>query len=240
VRDQVSGLTWERNPPTTGINHADATAYCNGLSLDGFSDWRLPTLLEMVSLIDPGRTVPGFTTSAFPGIPQNTTYWMSTPKFGSATQAYVMGTNYPVTSYVTMTESAGRLVRCVRGTGFSGVFTAAAGSVTDGRTGLVWESGTAPSTLTWEQALAYCEALSLDGQNDWRLPSAKELLSLVDPTQPSPMISTVFASRPAATFWTSTPLNNSPGTGYVVSFDTGINPTINVLLTGAYSVRCVR
>jgi len=25
-----------------------------------------------------------------------------------------------------------------------------------------------------------------------------------------------------------------------VSFDTGINPTINVLLTGAYSVRCVR
>lgn len=240
VRDQVSGLTWERSPPTTGMNHADATAYCSGLSLDGFSDWRVPTILELVSLIDQGRTVPGFTPSAFPGIPQNTTYWTSTMRFGSATQAYQVGSNYPIAAYALVTEVSGRLVRCVRGTGYSGSYTAAGTTVTDGRTGLMWQSTVAPSTMIWQEALDYCETLSLDGHDDWRLPSQKELLSLVDPTEPSPTISPLFAARPAATFWTSTPLSSSPGTGYVVSFDTGINPTINVLVTAAYSVRCVR
>ena len=32
----------------------------------------------------------------------------------------------------------------------------------------------------WEQALSYCENLSLGGRDDWRLPTAKELQSIVD------------------------------------------------------------
>lgn len=240
VRDQVSGLTWERNPSYTPIAHAAALAYCDGLVLDGFSDWRLPDFLEMVSLVDAGRTVPGFTTSAFPGIPQNTVFWMSTMKAGSATLAYQMGSNYPVTSFGTITDPGSHLVRCVRGAGFAGAFAAGAGTVTDGRTGLVWESGTAPGTMNWADALARCEALVLDGQSDWRLPNAKELLSLVDPTLASPTISPLFASRPATTFWTSTPLSTQGTHAYMVSFSIGGNPDISSPMTTLYSVRCVR
>jgi hypothetical protein len=240
VRDQASGLTWERNPAYTGITHAEALAYCNGLTLDGLDDWRLPTLLEMVSIIDAGRTVPGFNTVAFPNIPQNSYFWTSTPRAGSATQAYRMGTNYPVSSYGNLTEGSPNLVRCVRGNTFSGTLTAGAGVVTDGRTGLVWESGTAPGTLNWTDALAYCEALVLDGSSNWRLPNNKELFSIIDPTLASPTISPLFTSRPAATFWTSTPNASSPADAYMVSFAVGGSPDISSHTSTLYSVRCVR
>jgi len=34
--------------------------------------------------------------------------------------------------------------------------------------------------MTWKDALEYAENLNLNGYNDWRLPSAKELQSIVD------------------------------------------------------------
>ncbi len=33
---------------------------------------------------------------------------------------------------------------------------------------------------TWEEALAYCEGLTLGDHSDWRLPTIKELNSIVD------------------------------------------------------------
>ena len=69
MRDAVTGLIWERAPPTTDITHAAATAYCDGLTLSGFTDWRLPSFLELVSIADFGRTGPPFDFTAFPGIP---------------------------------------------------------------------------------------------------------------------------------------------------------------------------
>ena len=240
VRDQVSGLTWERNPAYTQITQTAATAYCNGLTLDGLTNWRLPTLLELVSLLNAATIVPPFNTAAFPGIPQNSQFWTSTLKPGSATQYYMLGTNYPITSFADAADlSAAPLVRCVRGTGFTGSFTVAAGSVTASRTGRVWQSGTAPGNMNWGDALTYCEALNLDGSQSWRLPNAKELLALVDPTQPSPTISPVFASRPATTFWSSSPLPNQ-NPAYNVDFNRGGNPSISSPMSTLYSVRCVR
>jgi hypothetical protein len=143
VQDPVTGFIWERNPPITGLTHAAAITYCNDLSLDGFDDWRLPSYLELISIADFGATVPGFTVSAFPGIPQNSNYWTSTDRATSSTQAFAMNTNYPTTTYSTKSDAAGRIVRCVRGTPLTGALTVAGGSVTDNRTKLVWQSATA-------------------------------------------------------------------------------------------------
>ncbi len=74
------------------------------------------------------------------------------------------------------------------------------GTVTDAATGLMWaqsDSGTTSSSggtastsnggaLNWEDALAYaqaCNDASYLGYDDWRLPNAKELHSLVDYTR---------------------------------------------------------
>ena len=66
------------------------------------------------------------------------------------------------------------------------------GTITDRATGLTWakvdsghlEAGEKKDgKLNWEQALAWVEKLEHAGHSDWRLPSAKELQSIVDYTR---------------------------------------------------------
>jgi hypothetical protein len=63
------------------------------------------------------------------------------------------------------------------------------GTVTDNVTGLTWTQSPdlegdgdidAADKLPYPDALAYCQALSFAGHDDWRLPSIKELYSLMD------------------------------------------------------------
>ena len=56
VRDNLTGLMWARNANLDGTKiWNDAIDYCNVLSLGGYSDWRLPNVRELQSLIDYGR-----------------------------------------------------------------------------------------------------------------------------------------------------------------------------------------
>ena len=54
------------------------------------------------------------------------------------------------------------------------------GTVSDAATGLVWSQADSGVGMNWPAALDYCEALSLGGSDAWRLPSVKELQSIVD------------------------------------------------------------
>ncbi|HOW51369.1 MAG TPA: DUF1566 domain-containing protein [bacterium] len=48
--DSTSGLTWQNSTMTT-TNKSGATTFCADLSLGGYSDWRLPTISELRSLV---------------------------------------------------------------------------------------------------------------------------------------------------------------------------------------------
>ncbi len=52
------------------------------------------------------------------------------------------------------------------------------GTVTDNVTGLTWEQSPNSGPSSWPEAQEYCEALSLGGQDDWRMPYVKELFSI--------------------------------------------------------------
>jgi len=54
------------------------------------------------------------------------------------------------------------------------------GSISDRATGLTWSKADSGRGLDWAAALAWCEGLRLAGHDDWRLPNAKELHSIVD------------------------------------------------------------
>jgi hypothetical protein len=54
------------------------------------------------------------------------------------------------------------------------------GTISDNATGLVWSQADSGAGMNWSDALAYCEGSSVAGADDWRLPSAKELQSIVD------------------------------------------------------------
>jgi hypothetical protein len=240
VIDPITGLVWQRSPPFTAITQANAAAYCDGLSLAGADDWRLPTRLELVSIIDTGETLPPFDHTAFPGIPQNSAFWTSTSLAGSAGNSWTIGTNYPSLGAYPDTTSTAMLVRCVRGgPAFMGTFSVVGSSVFDSRTNLFWQGDIAGSTMTWSNAIAYCEGLSLDGHDDWRLPSHKELASIVDDTVTNPAISSLFTMRPASSFWSSSACSNFTTEGYTVDFTQGVSTTSDAF-TSTHSVRCVR
>lgn len=53
------------------------------------------------------------------------------------------------------------------------------GTWTDPHTGLVWLNPSSPDPMNWSSSKSFCERLEVAGHDDWRLPSAEELRSLV-------------------------------------------------------------
>ena len=126
-------------------------------------------------------------------------------------------------------------------------FNSTLGVVTDSVTTLEWQddysdnAGVVKQT-NWENAIAYCEALALDG-GGWRLPNIRELNSIVDYSKYNPAIDSVFSNNNTNYYWSSTVFSASSETGFgqdakVIHFGNG----------GQYShykgssdyVRCVR
>ena len=102
------------------------------------------------------------------------------------------------------------------------------GTVTDSSTGLIWQQDTARDgegncdTMTWQEALAYCEALNLGGHTDWRLPTIKELGSLVDLSRYLPSINTTYFPNTVLSFyWSSTTIARGMDHAWGVQFDDG-------------------
>jgi hypothetical protein len=112
------------------------------------------------------------------------------------------------------------------------------GTVTDTKTGLIWQQGE-PGAMTWGDALAHCEGLSLGANSDWRLPNVKELESLTDDTGNSPAIDTLlFPKANASYYWSSTTKAYSPDYAWDVDFING--GVLGGNKSNGMYVRCVR
>jgi hypothetical protein len=111
VRDQTTRLLWQQVPPDGALDRATAAAYCEGLVLDAYSDWRLPTRIELASIIVYGRANPAIDANAFPGtIPA--VFWSTTESAADPTRAW--GVDFGDGNVATFDKSAEFLVRCVR------------------------------------------------------------------------------------------------------------------------------
>ena len=123
VTDKVTGLMWQQQTMTQGqtsppvyvtltFSNANGT-YCQSLSLGGYSDWRLPSLIELESIVDYSIGSPGpvFNTVAFGG-PAGL-FWSTTT---DSPQIYVVDfTSGSTNFYGTVSDSSGRAyARCVR------------------------------------------------------------------------------------------------------------------------------
>jgi len=123
-----------------------------------------------------------------------------------------------------------------------GRYTIAAGEVTDTQTGLIWQQGMSSTTgVTWADAPTYCSTLNWNGHT-WRLPSLRELQTLVDEsTTQAPAIDlTAFPGTPSTYFWTSTAFSASASYAWIVDFTSGFTFGYGIDVTGEYPVRCVR
>ncbi|MBT5934648.1 DUF1566 domain-containing protein [Sulfurimonas sp.] len=59
-KDLSTGLIWEDSYATQGIKKdlSEAKVYCKELKLDGKSDWRLPNIKELYSIVDTNKFNP--------------------------------------------------------------------------------------------------------------------------------------------------------------------------------------
>ena len=80
VRDNNTGLVWERSPQTATATWNGARFTCINKNVGGQKGWRLPSVPELASLIDPSVAPPGPTLPS--GHPfndvQSAGYWSAT------------------------------------------------------------------------------------------------------------------------------------------------------------------
>jgi hypothetical protein len=118
VIDKVTGLWWQHpidandnqgNNCSGGCTQAQALTYCAHLNLGGHCDWRLPTRIELISIVDITRQNPAIDGPAFPGTPA-ADFWTasSLPELG----AWVVG--FAAGGMQIYAQSTLDRVRCVR------------------------------------------------------------------------------------------------------------------------------
>ena len=115
------------------------------------------------------------------------------------------------------------------------------GTVYDTKTKLTWQQTISSNSYAWADAKTYCAGVgSRLGGTSWRLPTLKELQSLVDYSQTiSPRIdSTAFPGAPSLWAWSASPLAGSSSGAWGVYFLNGC-PYYDDVSYMTY-VRCVR
>ena len=116
------------------------------------------------------------------------------------------------------------------------------GTVTDERTGLMWEQHPNEALYSWEDATQIrindLNAARLGGHDDWRLPTVQELVTLVDYSRHHPAIHPIFATA-ADGYWSSTTVATFPSYAWLVYFGGGDVGSLNVKSGSGY-VRAVR
>lgn len=90
VRDNNTGLVWERSPQTATATWNGARFTCINKNVGGQKGWRLPSIPDLASLIDPSVGPPGPTLPSghpFHNI-QSAGYWSATTNAEDASDAW--------------------------------------------------------------------------------------------------------------------------------------------------------
>ncbi|MFB9053823.1 DUF1566 domain-containing protein [Formosa undariae] len=207
ITDNITGLMWEKDMGEK-MSYEASFSKAQESNLGGHSDWRVPTIKELYSLMLFTGQVKGaksgklfIDTDYFNQLLGDTTIgereidaqtWSSTEYVGLTMNGdkTIFGVNfidgrikgYPKFNKRKNSENT-MYFRMVRGNtdyGKNNFIDNGDGTVSDYATGLMWQKADDGKGRDWETSLAYSEDLELAGHTDWRLPNAKELQSIVD------------------------------------------------------------
>jgi len=240
LKDSVTSLVWELTPDASTKTQAQAVAYCDALQLAGQDDWRLPTRLEYVSVLDEGMGS-GYGMPSAVSIDTVGAQWTASATGTAANQFFIVDDQFGAWTVGVDTTTLG--ARCVRGPVTGGSLQVESDVVTDTTTKLVWQV-TALDTVArnWQEALDYCETLGHAGKEDWRLPNIKELATIVDETAAvAPVIRAEYGTSAPAQYWSSTPSPTFGSEGFAFALETGVGYSLSLKMSdSAAAARCVR
>jgi len=253
VTDAVTGLEWQGRPGRdngAALTFEAAQSYCAALNIGTRSQFRLPSQVELASILDTtrsGTSVLLLADRLFLGLA--TAYWTSTPDpLSPALHRLVSFADGSVASAPASTATA--RVRCVRsptpvpsGTPakrLAPIRVADKRQVLgyrDVRTGIGWALQTSATPLDYAGALAYCQSLGAAGAVGGRLPTYKELLTALDLGPTAPFVDAELAATSGGTFWSASSAPGDTTRAYVVDF-TSATGTAQPVTATAYA-RCV-
>ncbi len=120
VLDRETGLVWEQAPDGTNAypwSNADVTLtaawHCNTLSVGNRKGWRLPTLQELASLVDPSESTPALPAGHPFSNVQSALYWSASTLASNASDAWRV--NLDDGNVFIVGKSNASFVWCVRG-----------------------------------------------------------------------------------------------------------------------------
>ena len=206
VTDLNTGLMWQQDLPGAKYSHVESGRYADTCAIGGYTDWRLPTIKELYSLmLFSGRTgmsesssLPyldtGYFDFRFGGTVASgeryidaqyatSTIYQGTTMGGNETMFGVNFVDGRIKGYPTHKLFEVKLVRGGDGYGVNDFVDNGDATITDRATGLMWDQSGSSDGMNWAEALAWAQergAANHLGHSDWRLPDAKELQSIVD------------------------------------------------------------
>ncbi len=200
VTDNINGLKWQQDVDLPAYNWYEAAGLeddilnpdgiidvCGDLTLAGFTDWRLPTAHELMTLVKYEAYDPAMDTNVFPDV-IFTRYWSF-----SHSGSWIATIKSSSGEFHRSEKSAGYLVRCVSGETLESLDFSdmGDGTIAESTTRLMWQKESGPA-LTFSDAEPYCNDLSLGGYEDWRLPEIWELTTLIDYGDSIPVFNSTF------------------------------------------------
>jgi hypothetical protein len=234
VLDRKTGLMWQQSA-TEIVTWENAMGVCSSLRLRGFSDWRVPTRIELLSLVNYYFSA---ATSA-DIMPRVADTWTASSFAGDPTRAWYV--NFGSGATLDKEKNVAQHIRCVRAGNVTSNtanvrFVLSFGTVYDRQTQLTWQ---ADETFngTFTQATAHCQRLTINGVGGFRLPTIHELLSIVDETQTNPALASGTFSTKGLT-WSDTKRAGATDTYWTIDDYDGHILTYGT--SGTANVRCVK
>ena len=209
IIDNNTFLEWQQTTSNLEYSFTEAINYCNNLIYAGYSDWRLPTPQELLSLSYEYLRPVQFFPNIYINLWSSKTYVLS-----NTDQAFYY---YYGSIHLDSTTSTHN-VMCVRGNEMQTAYfsTTDTNVLTDATTGLMWQR--AFVSKSWQEALSYCETLDEGGYTDWRLPNKNELASLINYNKYGPASDHIYT--PINHLWSSSTFGMD--SAWTVNFFSGI------------------
>jgi len=183
VDDNITYLTWEDDDNISDKNYSEAYDYCENLTLDGKDNWTLPTIKQLLTLVDYNQSIDYRVTDGVFQTYSKEEYWSSTSERDNPDALYAWSVSFDYRDNIvdsTSKKDEKLYVRCVLDTNttISQDLIFNSSTVLDPTTRIMWKRNATADT-SWEDALSGCYSDQTQDYDDWRVPNINELQTII-------------------------------------------------------------